>query len=272
MTSILRQATKEDLPQGTRSCIFCAGRPLTREHVWPKWLSAELQQHGFTLDRPDGAPHQVRLVGITADRQHAHQEVETVGGAKLLGDLVARSVCGPCNNGWMSALEDSAKPSLLALIRGTDATFEQEALVSLATWAVKTAILYQSQDPASLAWTAEQLQRFRVAGRPPALTTVSLARWTDKTQQGPHSMGGAYGGVGRPNRFGVTVLLVGYVAITVRAATDTRYFGQLATLGKEWSTIWTPVPSQLTWRAHRRPALLQDVERLTSGFAAPDGP
>ena len=55
--------------------------------------------------------------------------------------LVEGRVCGACNNGWMSRLEESAKPTLIELIenrRGVWEIGDQEASI-VAKWAVKTA-------------------------------------------------------------------------------------------------------------------------------------
>jgi hypothetical protein len=58
-----------------------------------------------------------------------------------------RSVCEGCNKGWMSRLEDCAKPVLSPLIRGESAALKGVELVLVAAWATKTATVIESRNP-----------------------------------------------------------------------------------------------------------------------------
>ncbi len=52
-------------------------------------------------------------------------------------------VCERCNNGWMSALEDRAKPYLETMLRGRGRELHQGGLRTLAAWALKTSMMVE---------------------------------------------------------------------------------------------------------------------------------
>jgi hypothetical protein len=52
-----------------------------------------------------------------------------------------RDVCGPCNNGWMSRLEDTAKRVLTPFVLGHDGTIQPADQAALTAWAQKTALV-----------------------------------------------------------------------------------------------------------------------------------
>lgn len=112
-------------PPVPRECLFCgfAGR-LTEEHVFPKWLRAL----GY-----DGVGWRETLSGPQLVRTALQQ------GGPFTKTL--KIVCGPCNNGWMSAMEDAAKPLLIEMFGTTPPhqvvrTPGQQLI--LARWAYKT--------------------------------------------------------------------------------------------------------------------------------------
>lgn len=109
----------------SRVCIFCHrdGQPLTREHVYPDWLSK--------LFDP-------KLVGTN----------------EVLGDNLNRIwqgavfqqkiklVCAECNNGWMSDIEGSVKDLLTSLAFTHDGhTLNQEDQRKLSLWVQKTVLV-----------------------------------------------------------------------------------------------------------------------------------
>lgn len=118
-----------------RTCLACgdplAGGVATREHVLAQWLAecVELPDVSFNLYRhhEDGGSDELL-------RSHG------------LNNLAIKRVCQRCNNGWMSRLEDRAKPLLLDLMtvrrRLADLFVEERMIV--AAWAAKTAFLLTS--------------------------------------------------------------------------------------------------------------------------------
>lgn len=106
------------------SCAFCgASGPLTREHVFGKWVS----KIGLDL-----SPVQHRAGpnnGLPRDM-----------GKQPPYRLQVKNVCATCNNGWMSKLEDAAQRVLTPLILGESGTIALEDQALVAMWAQKTAL------------------------------------------------------------------------------------------------------------------------------------
>jgi hypothetical protein len=105
------------------SCVFCGRPKTTKEHVFPRWLNAMY---------PEGVLH---VWSPPADSTSEPREWRT-----RLIEYKAKAVCGPCNGGWMSRLEVSARPHLELLMRDTDAALHDEARHQIALWSLKTAL------------------------------------------------------------------------------------------------------------------------------------
>lgn len=110
-------------------CAFCGENArLTNEHVFPAWLNAYLPG-----DRPYWVLEQDRFVG--------KRPFEVRRPSQGL-DFKVRVVCGRCNHGWMSALEEEAKPILERLLTTTQLQpllKNEQALI--VRWATKTAMM-----------------------------------------------------------------------------------------------------------------------------------
>jgi len=112
--------------RGSRSCIFCGGQPVTKEHVWPRWAQAVVPT--------DFVPFE-QIIEVDG-----HPKVEHCRNTRPFTET-ARIVCRPCNNGWMAQLESLAKSILVPMLAGEPAVLDQERQRVLATWALKTAII-----------------------------------------------------------------------------------------------------------------------------------
>ncbi|MFD6029831.1 hypothetical protein ACFWE5_03900 [Cellulosimicrobium funkei] len=268
--SELRDAATSLLPDGPRRCIFCGERPLTREHVWPTWLAADLKQRGFRVEPAPEDAQQNEWFGVSMDRREVMQEIERRGKTPPLTALISRTVCATCNNGWMHRLEDAVRTPLLALSREEDASFIASDLRTIGAWAVKTAIMWNAQEPASLGWTSREIAEFGATQVPPVGTSVAVARWPHKDAQGPSSVGGQYTLPEGSGRIGIAVLLVGHAALLVRSTSTPSIAKYLPTIDKRWTTIWNPLPRVLSWRRHRVPTTLDFVRGVTEPVALPD--
>ena len=145
-------AIGQDTP--VAECVFCGGtsKP-TKEHVWAQWLrkypafSDLVETEGslgerFRLDEP-----KLQL----DDEGDRFQEVvvNTHHVAKLLPHVTV-PVCGPCNKGWMSNLEDVAKSVLHPMILGDQVIVSRHQQAQLAAWVTKMAYAYTStSDPSN---------------------------------------------------------------------------------------------------------------------------
>lgn len=108
-------------------CAFCGSRPLTREHVWPDWLRK--------LIAPDAVTHRRTTeveFSVVEDREYPSRPF----------NVTVRAVCAECNSGWMSRLEERAKPLLLPGLHGRGKQLAAGGQETLATWAFKTALVF----------------------------------------------------------------------------------------------------------------------------------
>ena len=118
-----------------RSCVGCGveltGGVITREHALAQWLGAEIELPGASL------------------KQYLHDEDKTEDELLRrhgLNNFAIKNVCVNCNGGWMSRLENLAKPLILGLINQGTALRDllpHDRLV-ISRWAVKTAFVILS--------------------------------------------------------------------------------------------------------------------------------
>jgi hypothetical protein len=125
-------------PQGR--CIFCDRFGLTHEHIWADWLRPHLtrlsDQHktAIELHHPDGST-ELKLKKQSGDPRRRS----------------VRCVCRPCNNEWMSQLQESGKATLLSIMASDPIRLNRRQQTLLSSWS------------AMLAMTAEYTQKTHVA-------------------------------------------------------------------------------------------------------------
>jgi hypothetical protein len=113
-----------------KGCVFCGGKPLTLEHVWPQWLANTLPWE--------------RTVTYRDALRNGEWEAP-------LFSLKVRRVCASCNSGWMSELEIAAKRMVTELIMQPPGYIlippYQQKIVAL--WALKTSMMLEWTEPKS---------------------------------------------------------------------------------------------------------------------------
>jgi hypothetical protein len=108
------------------ACIFCgAPPPLTDEHVWSQWLA---------IDVPELGGFGTEITGIVGAPESLRRQ------RRKASSLKPKVVCAACNNGWMSRLQQSAKPYLLPMIRGEECTLDAPGQEIVAAWLTMTAM------------------------------------------------------------------------------------------------------------------------------------
>jgi hypothetical protein len=183
-----------------RQCLFCGGRVTSKEHVWPLWL--------------------LRALGVDTRRTRIHLErgtrpVATWSGVDLAVDI--KYVCERCNNRWMSALETRAQPVLLSLIRGTASVLKPIAQAAVATWAVKTAMVFEGTRVEGVRFYSDDDRKIvRQHARPPARTSVWIAKFSGDFVAFSHAID-LFGSLETGDRMQVhvTTLAFGQLAIQV---------------------------------------------------------
>jgi hypothetical protein len=131
-----------------RTCVFCGATPLSREHVFPRWLRDVL---------PEQEPRRGQDFAIvTGDSVNAMDlPVETREVREVFTETKVARVCRSCNHGWMNELEGAARDALTMLIQGRRGRIGQEKVKTLATWVAKTSMMAEFTHPESAVTPAD---------------------------------------------------------------------------------------------------------------------
>lgn len=112
---------------------------------------------GETID----APHR-----LTAVDRRTNTKIST---SKIIkGDLRGRKLrvaCEQCNNGWMSHLQNQAKPILLPMMLGTKAVLSPDEQSIISAWMAMFTMVFEQMDPDSAAITKEEREKFKAEKR-----------------------------------------------------------------------------------------------------------
>lgn len=156
-------------------CIFCGqsfgpDRIRSREHAAPNWCRKLLPDRGraehlFVVETAEGVCVENR-------------------GLKNPFTTVAADVCEPCNNGWMQELEASSETLLGHFIQGHERRIRFWRQVMTATWALKTALVWDAVSPEDRTVALRDFRILRGAQRPTAQQQVWLGRYAGDD---PHS-------------------------------------------------------------------------------------
>ena len=142
-----------------RTCMFCHELADTGEDAWPQWLIKRFPSS-------DVARTYLERVERAVNSWHTRKP-----------KLVVKRVCSGCNNGWMSRLENEAKPVLESILDGRLQSLDPSAQLTLAKWAVKTAMVLEAID-SSRPWFYSENERWlmREAQKIPVRTSAWIAK------------------------------------------------------------------------------------------------
>jgi hypothetical protein len=226
-----------------RLCIFCGKPADDKEHVWPDWA----------LQRLKGKRQPMK--GFIGKRK-----IE-FGGSNP--HLRIRCVCGECNHGWMSQLENINIPVIGSLMQDISFSLDRQQQWYVAAWAIKTSMVMQASTARSDApfYNRAEHEQLRLSLAIPALTQAWLGRYSGENRLGIY--GTYFWEGGRPNEPGTihgcaNTIFVGCLAIqvlTLRSPRDNsnRPITVEPSTGP-WETllasIWPPSGS-VTWPPRR---------------------
>jgi hypothetical protein len=120
--------------KGLGLCIFCGAPGLTKEHMYADWLKAYIPR---TMRE-----HHAQSTFVHLDKEDAQLRRRT-------GDPHTRRikcVCGPCNYGWMSDLQQDAKPFLVPMLKGEACRLHRRAQTTVAAWVAMTVMVAENID------------------------------------------------------------------------------------------------------------------------------
>jgi hypothetical protein len=145
-----RKSGAKKIPKPQRRCMFCDGLPLSREHMFPEWMSKVVPRAGNMRRQVLSAPSRTLAVA----------ERDTISNRQ--GDLLGKRllvVCKPCNEGWMEDIERAARPILTPLLRGEGAVLTPKAQQIIAVWSALRAIICEKSDAPTAIIPAEAIKQ-----------------------------------------------------------------------------------------------------------------
>ena len=98
-------------------CLFCPKTANSHEHLWPKWVHERKDFGSLKYKRG------------TTDTLIPNPRV------------TVKAVCRPCNNGWMSRLEDANIPLIGSMMQNVSIQLDREQQQTVAAWLMKMAFL-----------------------------------------------------------------------------------------------------------------------------------
>ena len=141
-----------------RACIFCGNSADSREDAWPRWLTERFQS--------------TELIDVQAERRGVSLKPWRL----RRPGLAVRCVCRSCNNGWMSDLENKAKPLLEPMLNGKRTILDLAAQTTIAVWGMKIAMVLECIDASEGGrFTSLERTRLRTLSVIPSRTSAWLA-------------------------------------------------------------------------------------------------
>lgn len=164
---------KQRLPE--QRCLFCDEPANSREHIVGEWLGRALGIDKTVVTSHQSPTYQVKYSPI-GGRPETHTTVKTRTGH--VASRRERLVCGGCNNGWMSALEESVKPILGPMLDGAiPRVLSVEDQMLLATWAVKSAFVWEHAQNSRPVASRSRTLEFGRSRTPTQFTRAWLGRY-----------------------------------------------------------------------------------------------
>lgn len=119
-------------------CIFCNQAGVTKQHMFPDWLSSVLPREE---DYHSQATYNISMAKNSAIINPNFQKKRGHVGTRKI-----RKVCKKCNSGWMSILEMKAKPFLTKMILNEDINLDKNIKEIISIWIIMTSIVAEYTD------------------------------------------------------------------------------------------------------------------------------
>jgi len=148
------------MPLALKVCVFCGlSKKKTSEHVWGEWTKGYVRR---TANK-----HNHANVFVPRPGQPEPAQVRIRAGDHL--DAQVRIVCSDCNSGWLSRIQNDARPILIPLFEGAKLSLDQPAQQRVATWVAMATMTgeYLSGDQARVAIPQSDRTWLMQKGTPP---------------------------------------------------------------------------------------------------------
>ena len=148
-------------------CGFCGAEGQSKEHLWAGWLGRVVLE-----SRAQG--------GMKTFQQQVERGGKVTAFSNKDLEHTVRMPCEPCNNGWMSELENEVKPFVTDMaFRGQKTLLDETRQRPLMRWAVKTAMVNEFTGAAAEQkyFTEVERRAFRDSYAIPANLWIWLARY-----------------------------------------------------------------------------------------------
>jgi hypothetical protein len=145
-------------------CIFCGSSPTSKEHIISRWAFDVVSKD------PRGLPP---LGQHTRYNEHGIQQVWESARA----EFIAKCVCKGCNGGWMSGIEDAARPILSRMIRSEQVILDHQAQNDVAAWLGLKAIVERYSQSPTRPVEPEWITYFHEHHRPPDTWCIRIGRY-----------------------------------------------------------------------------------------------
>lgn len=156
-----------------KKCIFCGERGnISKEHFWSEWLAPYI-----AVDATGNISEFHATEG--KQPQTLQRKTERPGGVVT---KKIRAVCQRCNNGWMSALESSVKPTVLAVLEGRRTNLTESEVSAVALWAVVKTIVGEHASQGIALTPSSDRFLVHVNKTPPSYFRVFLGLHIDPSQ------------------------------------------------------------------------------------------
>ena len=150
-----------------RFCIFCQSDGLSKEHFWPNWLK----------DYIDVSHSDKHTSEVYSGNVKSKAELEKK--SKRPGNLITkkfRVVCTSCNNGWMSSLEEKAKPFILSAIENKKYTLNEDEILLFSKWVAMKVMVAESNHDGTQVTPITDLKEFNTSNTIPSYYRIYIGR------------------------------------------------------------------------------------------------
>src|SRR5450759_5037390 len=174
------------IPNPPRRCIFCGGTPITKEHIFAAWMRDFLPtipnsrtDHDTSLGRRDLKSGKIMSYSTSKGK------LDKPGDHRSRG---LRVVCRNCNNGWMSEIQNIAKPILIPFLKGQWPRITQDDQYILSVWAAMFSMVFEFAHPETVGISQDHrtfLKEFKQHKTMPKNWFVWIGQFDDQSRNLP---------------------------------------------------------------------------------------